>query len=168
MTWARTTVARTPQDSSHAKDDVAPHLHCRHCGRKIPKSLSHQRASCIFNFYTRYIPAFSLESKMKNDTRVDTLHAAILDLVKRTKELLSRQASNPAQRMLVALAGVPGSGKSTVSDALLAELAARNIKDVAVVPMVCGVRLWCQKFLTKHRTVSTTPGKSCRHSRMRS
>ncbi|XP_014554009.1 hypothetical protein COCVIDRAFT_40035 [Bipolaris victoriae FI3] len=72
---------------------------------------------------------------MTNDTCVDKLPAAILDLVKRTEKLLARQASNPSQRMLVALAGVPGAGKSTVSDALLIELAARGIKDVAIVPM---------------------------------
>lgn len=73
---------------------------------------------------------------MANDCSVDTLPTAILDLVRRTKRLLSRQASNPGQRMLVALAGVPGSGKSTVSAALLTELATRGITDVAVVPMV--------------------------------
>jgi putative protein kinase ArgK-like GTPase of G3E family len=60
----------------------------------------------------------------------------ILDLAKRIETLLSRQASNPRQRILVALAGVPGSGKSTVSHALLAELKLRDIHDVVVVPMV--------------------------------
>ncbi|KAF2711336.1 P-loop containing nucleoside triphosphate hydrolase protein [Pleomassaria siparia CBS 279.74] len=59
----------------------------------------------------------------------------ILDLVRRIETLLARQASNPCQRILVALAGVPGSGKSTVSDALLAELELRGVHDVAVVPM---------------------------------
>jgi tRNA uridine 5-carbamoylmethylation protein Kti12 len=38
--------------------------------------------------------------------------------------------------MLVALAGVPGSGKSTISSALLQELTGRGIQDVAIVPMV--------------------------------
>jgi putative protein kinase ArgK-like GTPase of G3E family len=38
--------------------------------------------------------------------------------------------------MLVALAGVPGAGKSTVSEALLTELATRGMQDVVVVPMV--------------------------------
>jgi putative protein kinase ArgK-like GTPase of G3E family len=60
----------------------------------------------------------------------------ILDLAKRIETLLSRQASNPRQRILVALAGVPGSGKSTVSHALLAELKLRDVHDVVVVPMV--------------------------------
>jgi putative protein kinase ArgK-like GTPase of G3E family len=73
---------------------------------------------------------------MMMNSKVDTIPAAILDLVKRTEGLLSRQASDPSQRMLVALAGVPGAGKSTVSKALLEELASRGIKDVVVVPMV--------------------------------
>jgi putative protein kinase ArgK-like GTPase of G3E family len=68
--------------------------------------------------------------------QVDNLPDAILDLVRRVEKLLSRQAADPRDRILVALAGVPGSGKSTVSHALLAELAARNVHDVAVVPMV--------------------------------
>ncbi|KAF1944744.1 nicotinamide riboside kinase [Clathrospora elynae] len=72
---------------------------------------------------------------MAKDFNVDTLPEAILDLVKRTEKLLSRQSSDPGQRMLVALAGVPGSGKSTVSQALLTELASHGIQDVAVVPM---------------------------------
>ncbi|KAA8618611.1 CoaA Panthothenate kinase [Pyrenophora tritici-repentis] len=72
---------------------------------------------------------------MANDSEVDTIPTAILDLVRRTERLLVRQASNPSQRMLVALAGVPGSGKSTVSEALLAELAKQGVQDVAAVPM---------------------------------
>jgi putative protein kinase ArgK-like GTPase of G3E family len=73
---------------------------------------------------------------MFDEFKVDTLRAAILDVVKRTENLLSRQASDPGRRMLVALAGVPGAGKSAVSDALVSELAARGFQDVAVVPMV--------------------------------
>jgi len=72
---------------------------------------------------------------MADDSSKDALRAAIL-LAKRTENLLSRQASDPGRRMLVALAGVPGAGKSTVSDALITELTARGNKDVAVVPMV--------------------------------
>ncbi|KAI1566360.1 Panthothenate kinase/uridine kinase protein [Pyrenophora tritici-repentis] len=78
---------------------------------------------------------------MANDSEVDTIPTAILDLVRRTERLLVRQASNPSQRMLVALAGVPGSGKSTVSEALLAELAKQGVQDVAVVPMVRAIRV---------------------------
>ncbi|KAF2451070.1 phosphoribulokinase/uridine kinase [Karstenula rhodostoma CBS 690.94] len=65
-----------------------------------------------------------------------SLNATILHLATRVEALLARQqASETPSRTLVALAGVPGSGKSTVSAALLAELAARGIADVAVVPM---------------------------------
>lgn len=73
---------------------------------------------------------------MAKDLVSVSLAGPILDLVSRIEKLLRRQASNPHQRMLVALAGVPGSGKSTVSQALLQELAVRGINDVAVVPMV--------------------------------
>ncbi|KAF1846973.1 P-loop containing nucleoside triphosphate hydrolase protein [Cucurbitaria berberidis CBS 394.84] len=72
---------------------------------------------------------------MAKDFKVDTLPETILDLVRRVEKLLSRQATNPHQRILIALAGVPGSGKSTVSQALLTELALREVRDVAVVPM---------------------------------
>lgn len=73
---------------------------------------------------------------MAKSTTVDTFHHTILDLVKRVEKLLFRQAAEPHQRILIGLAGVPGSGKSTVSNALLAELAVRGVQDVAVVPMV--------------------------------
>ncbi|KAH8691739.1 P-loop containing nucleoside triphosphate hydrolase protein [Phaeosphaeriaceae sp. PMI808] len=66
---------------------------------------------------------------------VDTLQVAILHLAKRIVTLLQRQEANPRQRILVALAGVPGSGKSTVSNVLEAELASRGVQDVAVVSM---------------------------------
>lgn len=54
-------------------------------------------------------------------------------LADRVENLL---AKTKLERNLIALAGVPGSGKSTVSQALLVELAVRGIYDVAVVPMV--------------------------------
>lgn len=73
---------------------------------------------------------------MAKDLDMGSLTGPILDLVSHVEKLLHRQASNPRQRMLVALAGVPGSGKSTVSHALLQELAGRGINDVAIVPMV--------------------------------
>ncbi|KAK7184491.1 nicotinamide riboside kinase [Paraphaeosphaeria sporulosa] len=78
---------------------------------------------------------------MAQDTTVhavpaSSLKSTILHLAKRVEALLARQASSDTpSRILVALAGVPGSGKSTVSAALLVELAARGIADVAVVPM---------------------------------
>jgi len=75
-------------------------------------------------------------SQMAQGLVTGSLTGPTLDLVSHIEELLQRQASNPRQRMLVALAGVPGSGKSTVSHALLQELAIRGIKDIAIVPMV--------------------------------
>jgi putative protein kinase ArgK-like GTPase of G3E family len=73
---------------------------------------------------------------MAKDLTVDTLQDTILDLERRVEKLLLRQASEPRQRILVALAGVPGSGKSTVSSALVTELKLHGVQDVVVIPMV--------------------------------
>lgn len=74
---------------------------------------------------------------MAKDVVADTLAGTILKLARNVEALLHRQqCSDPPSRILVALAGVPGSGKSTVSQALLLELASRGIDHVAVVPMV--------------------------------
>lgn len=68
----------------------------------------------------------------------DNLAKTVLSLSKRVESLLVRQqASESPSRILVALAGVPGSGKSTVSQALLSRLAMDGITDVVIVPMVC-------------------------------
>jgi hypothetical protein len=73
---------------------------------------------------------------MGESLNVVSFDETILDLVRRVEELLLRQATDPRQRLLVALAGVPGSGKSTVSNALISELGRRGVEGVAVVPMV--------------------------------
>jgi adenylylsulfate kinase-like enzyme len=73
---------------------------------------------------------------MAKDLTVDTLQDTILNLERRVEELLLRQASEPRQRILVALAGVPGSGKSTVASALVTELKLQGVQDVVVIPMV--------------------------------
>ncbi|KAF3053893.1 putative kinase [Didymella keratinophila] len=72
---------------------------------------------------------------MAKTVNTDGLTETVLDLVSRLEKLLHRQASKPRQRVLVVLAGVPGSGKSTVSHTLLQELARRGANDVAIVPM---------------------------------
>ncbi|KAF5544241.1 panthothenate kinase uridine kinase-related [Fusarium napiforme] len=57
-------------------------------------------------------------------------------LMERVERLLSQQKfCSPRQRILIALAGVPGSGKTTISDALIKELKKNGISDVAVLPM---------------------------------
>lgn len=73
---------------------------------------------------------------MVTDTATETFANAILDLANRVETLIQLQASRHDSRILIALAGVPGSGKSTLSQALLAELASRQIDHVSVVPMV--------------------------------
>lgn len=104
---------------------------------------------------------------MANDLAAEPFQETILELVKRVEKLLLRQATEPRQRILIGLAGVPGSGKSTVSNALLAELDARNIKNVAVVPMVRGDRISLHAVTDSiPRTGSITPSRLCRPSKM--
>jgi pantothenate kinase len=45
--------------------------------------------------------------------------------------------SPPKRRIIIALAGVPGSGKSTIATGLLAHLDRAGIRDVVIAPMVC-------------------------------
>ncbi|KAH6686944.1 phosphoribulokinase/uridine kinase [Plectosphaerella plurivora] len=49
--------------------------------------------------------------------------------------LLEQRLTCPSSRVLIALAGVPGSGKSTISAALLQDLRSRGVDDIAVLPM---------------------------------
>ncbi|KAK8135169.1 nicotinamide riboside kinase [Apiospora sp. TS-2023a] len=65
------------------------------------------------------------------------LEKNVATLQGRLDRLLEQQKSDGRGRILVALAGVPGSGKTTVSSALLASLArnGRSREDVVVVPM---------------------------------
>jgi len=44
--------------------------------------------------------------------------------------------SLPERRIVIALAGVPGSGKSTIATTLLAQLDRVGIRDVVIAPMV--------------------------------
>jgi adenylylsulfate kinase-like enzyme len=67
----------------------------------------------------------------------DELVKTTIKLTERVERLLTRQKlSAPTQRILIALAGVPGSGKTTISDALIKKLKKNGIPDVAVLPMV--------------------------------
>ncbi|KAF5604197.1 panthothenate kinase uridine kinase-related [Fusarium pseudocircinatum] len=57
-------------------------------------------------------------------------------LIERVERLLAKQKlCSPTQRILIALAGVPGSGKTTISDALIKNLKKNGISNVAVLPM---------------------------------
>jgi pantothenate kinase len=71
---------------------------------------------------------------MANDSPSVTDTAALL--CRRIEALLSSQAlKDPGRRILIALAGVPGSGKSTVSSAVLKALPSYGIYNVTVLPM---------------------------------
>ncbi|KAK8085940.1 hypothetical protein PG994_000914 [Apiospora phragmitis] len=66
------------------------------------------------------------------------LEKNVATLLVRIERLLEQQKSDARGRILVALAGVPGSGKTTVSSALLASLSntGRSREDVVVVAML--------------------------------
>jgi pantothenate kinase len=80
-------------------------------------------------------------------TMGDDLTKSVALLRGRVERLLLEQSqSSPTRRVLIALAGVPGSGKSTVSAALLQDLRSRGIEGIAVLPMVGLLLCWnrCQ------------------------
>lgn len=49
---------------------------------------------------------------------------------------LLKDASNFQKRVVIALAGVPGAGKSMISAGLMRQLQHQGIKDVSLIPMV--------------------------------
>lgn len=67
----------------------------------------------------------------------DDLVKTVMKLRERIEGLLMQQKlSDPTRRILIAMAGVPGSGKTTISNALMQDLNKHGIHDVAVIPMV--------------------------------
>ncbi|CAJ2504396.1 Uu.00g117900.m01.CDS01 [Anthostomella pinea] len=67
--------------------------------------------------------------------RPEHLNKAVASLCARIELLLKQNASRQHERVLTALASVPGSGKSTVSAALLKALRSQGNEDIVVVPM---------------------------------
>ena len=61
---------------------------------------------------------------------------AVAILCLRIQSLLTR-AKGSEKRILIALAGVPGSGKTTISAGVLQALPSYGIENAQVVPMVC-------------------------------
>lgn len=70
-------------------------------------------------------------------------------LQQRVEHLLELQKQSPRNRILIAMAGVPGSGKSTISDALVQDLARKGVPNVAVLPMVGAVTTWIHYFANR-------------------
>lgn len=77
-------------------------------------------------------------------------------------QALLKQAKSPERRILIALAGVPGSGKTTISTAVLRALPSYGIDNVQVVPMVSwpSVLHDFSNTTLKTRMDSTTPKQS--------
>jgi pantothenate kinase len=76
---------------------------------------------------------------MEPEKQIAKLDQAVASLCDRVEYLLTKHAASPQERLLIALAGVPGSGKSTISRAVVKGLAYRGTGNVVIVPMVC---LW--------------------------
>lgn len=68
-----------------------------------------------------------MESALGLGTTIDRLQHRVLGLL---------NTSPLERRIIIALSGVPGSGKSTIVTALLAQLERAGIRHVAVAPMV--------------------------------
>lgn len=73
----------------------------------------------------------------KNFHREFAMDEVEKSLYKRLQRLLERSASHPERRILIALAGTPGSGKSTIASALVRSFNATNKEKIQVIPMVC-------------------------------
>jgi 2-phosphoglycerate kinase len=67
---------------------------------------------------------------------ISTIEAPEETLLKRLELLILRNAHSPHKRIIIALAGTPGSGKSTISSALTRRFNARNEGKLQIVPMV--------------------------------
>lgn len=61
----------------------------------------------------------------------------IAELGERLTSLLERNPPSSHRRILIALAGVPGSGKSTISAALVKKFSTSGLEKIAILPMVC-------------------------------
>ena len=55
----------------------------------------------------------------------------------RLADLLEKNQSTSRRRILIAFAGTPGSGKSTISAALTKAFSLKKMGNIAVLPMVC-------------------------------
>lgn len=74
---------------------------------------------------------------MERAQKMTTFEQTVESLCDRVEYLLAQLfTASPQQRIMIALAGVPGSGKSTVCAAVLNALSCRGVEDVSVVPMV--------------------------------
>lgn len=78
------------------------------------------------------------ESTMTVTVDCAALGRTIDDLCQR---IFALRKANRQRRVFIAMAGVPGSGKSTISNALLGALQHNGVRNVAVIPMVSPILL---------------------------
>lgn len=73
---------------------------------------------------------------MEVESKAATLNLSVDILCRRVAALQERIPRSTRRRILITLAGVPGSGKSTVATALTTSLREKGVENVVVLPMV--------------------------------
>lgn len=108
----------------HAIPDPSSSIAGTHCGL----------ISIVCQQLTPVTAAMVKEAMVKEAPDLDE---SVCLLCRRVETLIGdKKPADPGGRVLIALAGVPGSGKSTISSALLRALPNKGIDEVAVLPMV--------------------------------
>lgn len=114
----------------------------------MPSTIVSESPSCLdvsqHSISSRYALGFYVHFKMELEGRMVSLDRNAAALCHRVEYLIAQQVGHPQKRILIALAGVPGSGKSTLCRAVVDALSTRGIIDVAIVPMVCRIKSWSQ------------------------
>lgn len=84
------------------------------------------------------LPYFTSRTRrLESKTMYENQTRTVAKLRERVENLLSEQRrSRPSCRVLIALAGVPGSGKSTIAATLIDDLKRHGVDEVAILPMV--------------------------------
>ena len=82
-------------------------------------------------------------------------------LCERVEALLRDDSLSSQKRIIIAMAGAPGSGKSVISAALVKLFNERNVEQMKVVPMVSYMEVLISviKFLSHQKMVITQPAQ---------
>lgn len=93
----------------------------------LPDALPRIKTNPLILFLLVLDMALKIQLPLSLSSTIDKLQERVLRLLEITP---------PERRIIIALSGVPGSGKSTIVAGLLANLSHAGMRDVAVAPMV--------------------------------